>query len=118
MIYLFGCFPAFHLIFGIVMLVVPMEDDCKDPFPAKIIACMMIFFAAAFIAAAWTLATLIMITGCKLAKMKSYLFCIVIAGVECIFMPIGTVLGVLTIILLSRPSVKELFNTVQTEIQS
>jgi hypothetical protein len=114
MVYLFGCFPIFHLIFGIVMLVVPMDDNKNDPFPAKIIGCMMIFFALAFITAAWTLATMIVVTGRKLAKKKSYMFCMVIAGIECIFMPFGTVLGVFTIILLSRPSVKELFNPTQT----
>jgi len=37
------------------------------------------------------------------------MFCLVMAGVECIFTPFGTVLGVLTIIVLVRPSVKELF---------
>jgi hypothetical protein len=31
------------------------------------------------------------------------------AGINCIFIPIGTVLGVFTIIVLTRDSVKELF---------
>jgi hypothetical protein len=31
------------------------------------------------------------------------------AAISCIFMPFGTVLGVFTIIVLLRPSVKELF---------
>jgi len=33
----------------------------------------------------------------------------VIAGIECLFMPFGTVLGVFTLVVLVRPSVKELF---------
>ncbi len=32
-------------------------------------------------------------------------------GVECLFMPVGTVLGVFTIIVLVRDSVKELFRS-------
>jgi len=32
-----------------------------------------------------------------------------VAAVECIFMPFGTVLGVFTIIVLNRPSIKALF---------
>ena len=32
------------------------------------------------------------------------------AGVECLFMPVGTVLGVFTIIVLVRDSVKAIFN--------
>jgi hypothetical protein len=38
-----------------------------------------------------------------------YIFCLVIAAVECIFMPFGTVLGVFTIIVLQRPTVKAMF---------
>jgi hypothetical protein len=37
------------------------------------------------------------------------------AGIECIFMPVGTVLGVFTIIVLMRDSVKELFGHRATE---
>jgi hypothetical protein len=37
--------------------------------------------------------------------------CFVVAAIECIFMPFGTVLGVFTIIVLSRPSVKALFQS-------
>ena len=37
-----------------------------------------------------------------------YLYCLVVAAVECMLVPFGTVLGVLTIIVLNRPSVKAL----------
>ncbi len=33
------------------------------------------------------------------------------AGIECVFIPLGTILGVFTIIVLSRESVKTLFST-------
>jgi hypothetical protein len=33
------------------------------------------------------------------------------AGVACLFMPFGTVLGIFTIIVLVRPQVKALFDT-------
>ena len=38
------------------------------------------------------------------------IFHYVVAGIECIFMPFGTVLGVLTLLVLMRPSVKALFD--------
>jgi hypothetical protein len=41
----------------------------------------------------------------------------VMAGVECIFAPFGTVLGVFTIIVLMRESVKQLF-TVKNALQA
>jgi len=37
------------------------------------------------------------------------MFCFVVACIECLFMPFGTVLGAFTIIVLMRPSVKNLF---------
>jgi len=36
-------------------------------------------------------------------------YCLVVAGVECILVPFGTVLGVLTLIVLSKESVKTIF---------
>ena len=39
------------------------------------------------------------------------MFCLVIAALLCMITPFGTVLGVFTIIVLVRPSVKLLFTT-------
>jgi hypothetical protein len=47
-----------------------------------------------------------------MAHRKHYTFCLVMAGVECLFMPFGTVLGVFTILVLNRQTVKELFTPV------
>jgi hypothetical protein len=43
---------------------------------------------------------------------------LVIAAVECIFFPFGTVLGVLTIIVLMRPSIKSLFGVPSASVAS
>ena len=56
-----------------------------------------------------TLAALIFATGRCIARRRRYMFCLVMAGVECTFMPMGTVLGIFTIIVLIRESVKQLF---------
>jgi hypothetical protein len=39
----------------------------------------------------------------------------VMAGVECIFSPFGTVLGIFTIFVLMRESVKQMFGVNQTQ---
>jgi ABC-type branched-subunit amino acid transport system permease subunit len=49
------------------------------------------------------------ISGRCLAKRKRYWFSIVVAGFECLFTPFGTILGILTIIVLVRVSVKSLY---------
>ena len=51
----------------------------------------------------------ILIAGRCLSRHKHYAFALVIACIECLFIPFGTILGVFTIIVLSRESVKELF---------
>ena len=61
----------------------------------------------------WTLAALIIVAGRFLARSKHYRFCKVMAGVSCVWLPLGTALGVFTLIVLRRPSVKKLFYTRQ-----
>jgi hypothetical protein len=56
-----------------------------------------------------SLAICIAVAGRKLDRRTGHLYCLVIAGLECFFMPFGTVLGVLTILVLIRPSVKLMF---------
>jgi hypothetical protein len=69
----------------------------------------LVVFAAMFIVLGWTFAAFVLTTGRFLARRKHYMFCLVMGGVECIFMPFGTVLGVFTIITLTREPVKQLF---------
>jgi len=100
----FACIPFIHLGLGIAMLVGAFQDG-----PPRFIGLFFVLMAMLFITAGWTLAICIVIAGRCLAKRKHYMFCLVIAAISCIFMPFGTVLGVFTIIVLMRPSVKELF---------
>ena len=55
------------------------------------------------------LAVCLMASGRCLSKQSHYAYCLVVAAIACIFVPVGTVLGVLTLIVLTRPSVQELF---------
>jgi len=46
----------------------------------------------------------------SIAAKKRHLFCLVMAGLMCVLCnPLGTVLGIFTIVVLMRPSVKALF---------
>ena len=106
---LFALFPVFHLIFGLVMLLAPTKFEAQDESAPMFIAWFFIIFAAIFIMIGWALAGCVIAVGRCLAKRRRYLFCLVMAGIECILMPFGTVLGVFTIIVLMRDSVKEIF---------
>jgi len=80
-------------------------------FPGTFFGVMFVVFPAIFILCGWTLAVLLFIAGRCLARRKHHMFCLVIAGIRCLFMPFGTVLGVFTLIVLMRPSVKAQFQS-------
>ncbi len=57
----------------------------------------------------WTIGVLNVYSGFCLKKHKRRTFCIVIAAIDCLSIPIGTALGVFTMIVLFRDSVKQLY---------
>ena len=107
---LFALFPAIYLAFGLVIVFAPqIFHDNKGQPPPEILGWILIGFATVAICFAWIFAALIITAGRFLARRKHYMFCMVMAAVECIFMPFGTVLGVFTIVVLMRETVKRLF---------
>jgi len=106
----FALFPIIHLIFGLFMLLAPEKLAGKGDPPPTIMGWFFVIFPAVMIIVGWTFAACVLAVGRFLAKRKHHMFCLVMAGIECIFMPFGTVLGVFTIIVLMRDSVKQLFN--------
>ncbi len=50
-----------------------------------------------------------MAAGC-LRRRRSRAFCMIVGGLSCVGIPFGTVLGVFTLVVLSRPSVTRLFD--------
>lgn len=103
---LFACIPFIHFFMGLALA--SRAFGTTDP-EAQTVGIFIMVFAGLFILAGWTLAVLIAYAGRGLQTRRRYTYCLVMAGVECIFMPFGTVLGVFTIIVLMRDSVKELF---------
>jgi hypothetical protein len=106
---LFALFPIIHLILGLAMIFASDKFAGKGDPPPAFIGWFFVIFAAMFIILGLIFATFVMTTGRFLARRKHYMFCLVMGGVECLFMPFGTVLGVFTIIVLMREPVKQLF---------
>ncbi len=82
----------------------------QSPLPS-ILGWFFIAFGALFFLAGIAMAICILFAGGSLSRPRHYWFAFVVACIECIFVPFGTILGVLTIIVLSRESVKGLFST-------
>jgi hypothetical protein len=106
---LFALFPVFHMLFGLFLVLAPDKFGNKGDAPPAFVGWFLMAFAACFMIAGWTFATLVIMTGRFLARRKYYTFCIVMAAVECLFMPFGTVLAVFTLVVLLRESVKRIF---------
>jgi hypothetical protein len=106
---LFACFPIIHLVLGLFFILAPEKFGHGSQQPPAWIGWFFVVFASVLILVGWTLAVLVLMAGRFIARRKHYMFCFVMACVECIFMPFGTVLGVFTILVLNRASVKELF---------
>jgi len=101
-----ACIPIIHLAIGLAMLLGAFPDNDAPP---AIVGLFFVVIAGCFILAGWSLAICLLLAGGYLKSRKHYSFCLVIAGISCMLMPFGTVLGVFTIIVLMRPSVKEMF---------
>lgn len=106
---LFACFPVIYLIMGLMMLFAPQSFGPAKEQPPAFVGIMLIVMGAVMILVGWTFAACIAYAGKCLGQRKHYTFCIVMAGIACIFMPFGTILGVFSLVVLMRPTVKALF---------
>jgi len=106
---LFACFPLIHFVVGIGIVISSLTEKSGAGGPPLFLGLFFVIFAGSFIFFGWAFAICVILTGRFISQRKNYMFCLVMAGVECIFTPFGTVLGVFTIITLVRPSVKDTF---------
>jgi len=103
-----GCFPFIHVGMGIAMLSGAF-DQAGQGGPPRELGWLFIAIGGAIILVLWTYGILVVVCGRKLSTRRNYWFCFVMACIECLEVPFGTVLGVFTIIVLLRPSVKARF---------
>lgn len=106
---LFALLPLFHLLLGWTMITRGLDAaGQRDPF-GPVIGWLFVFFASGAIALGLAFAVCLAVAGRDLAQQRGYTFCLVVAAISCLFVPFGSVLGVFTLIVLLRTSVKALF---------
>lgn len=103
---LVSCIPLIHFFMGIGMLA--GFGDFNGG-PEAFVGLFMMVFAGLFILGGWAFAICMGLAGKYLGERSHYQFCLVMACIACVFAPFGTVLGILTLIVLMRPTVKPLF---------
>lgn len=103
---LFSLLPLMHLTVGIMMVTGRLEHPDAGMAMA---GWMFIGVASVFIACGLGLAVSMFLTARYLRQRRRHLFCLVVAALECMIMPFGTVLGVFTLIALTKPQIRALF---------
>ena len=104
---LFALFPLFHVAIGWFVLHAPVEKS--DTPPPAFLGWMFIAIGGSLIVLGESFAVCVLAAGRCIQSRKGYWFVFVIACLQCCFPPFGTGLGIFTIIVLSRQSVKEMF---------
>ncbi|HEX8244182.1 MAG TPA: hypothetical protein VF541_11815 [Longimicrobium sp.] len=98
-----------HVVFGIAALRDPASFGGTDGPPDAAFGWIFVAMGSLAVLAGWALAVLIFLAGRYLRQRRHYTFCLVVAGLSCMIMPFGTALGIFSLIVLLRPTVKPLF---------
>lgn len=109
----FGCFPILYVVIGVLALTGKMDGNGQAP--PEAFGWMFVIMGGAAILFAWTLAGGMILCARNLSARRAYTLCLVTAGLECLLMPLGTILGIFTLIVLSRPAVKAAFGAAPAE---
>jgi hypothetical protein len=111
-IMLFSSCAILHVGMGIAMIVKPslFQGPPGSPPPPAFMGYFFTAIGSAVIVAGWAFGGATIYSGRCIARRRYRIFSCVLAGVNCLSVPFGTLLGVFTLIVLCRPSVKSLYS--------
>ena len=109
-----GFFSLFTLIYiglGVMMVsgAFPQSGTPKDD--PRVMGLFFAGIGSLFLILGMTFASLTYFAGRSIRDRRRRIFCLILAGLNCLQAPFGTVMGVCTIIVLNRPEVKPLFES-------
>jgi hypothetical protein len=114
---LFSFFPLLYTTVGAIFIFAARHGTAKpgEDLPPEFLGWIFAALGSLFFLIAIAMAICILVAGRSLALRKGYSFALVMACIECLFVPFGTILGVFTIVVLSRESVRRLFSTASAQ---
>jgi len=122
-----GLMPAFYLAMGVFFLThsfptpastYPSTTPFASPYSAstaspasdeKVVGWVFVAMGSIGVIFVETCAFLTLLSGLSIAKRRRYMLIMISAGVNCLFMPHGTILAIFTFVVLLRPSVRNQF---------
>jgi hypothetical protein len=109
----FSFFGLLYMAMGIFFLVISRShsilDNTGQP-PPQLIGSIFTVIGLAIFIFLMTLSILKFISGNHIKKRRSRIFSMVVAGINCLEFPYGTLLSIFTFLVLSRNSVKKLYS--------
>jgi hypothetical protein len=110
---LFSFFPLLYTTVGAIFIFAARHGTAKpgEDLPPEFLGWIFAVLGSLLFLMGIAMAICILIAGRSLALRKRYSFAFAMACIERLFIPFGTILGVFTIVVLSRESVRGLFST-------
>lgn len=105
---IFACMPLIHLSIGLAMMSGTIGND-NGSAPPVWFGMIFAIMGGVFFVIGEAIAALTIYSGRQLKKRTKYMFSFVMGCIMCMFMPFGTILGIFTILVLSRESVKKMY---------
>ena len=107
---LISCMPLIHVFIGLSFIIGGEEMFSQsEEQPPEFFGWIFLLVGILFFIFAQAVSISVIVSGRFLKRRTNYLFSFILACIACMFVPIGTVLGIFTIIVLSRDSVKRIY---------
>ena len=108
---MFSFLPLFYCLMGAIFLHEAAHPKGPEP-PPVFVGWLFIGFGILLFLVGIAFAICVILSGRFISQRRRYWYIFVLACIELLFFPFGMVLGVFTIIVLSRDSVRECFGIV------
>ncbi len=105
----FGCCGLPHFTIGLITIIDPQAMAPNSPPAPGFAGWLFMGLGAMFVFGAWIFALLNWLSSQRLQDRNGLTLIYATSGLNCLWMPIGTALGVFTFIVITRPSVRNLF---------
>jgi hypothetical protein len=108
-----SCFFVIYIVLGIQMIrgSAGIFAVSAGPPPPPWMGSIFVTMGAVAVFFGWAMAGATALSGRFLAQRQRYPFCLVVAGLLCFWMPFGTILGVFTLVILTKPHVRAQFTS-------
>jgi hypothetical protein len=105
-----GLFPLIYVFMGALFMAMPFSHSADDDLVLRSMGSILLVFGVLFSSVFMVFAAMKIYSGYCIAKRKNRVFCLLVAGISLIGFPFSTILGVFSLIVLLRDSVRDLFD--------